>query len=46
MKAIPGSLNHDLAFEAVDVMVDGASMIGYAFISGAQLLEHKSNLSK
>jgi len=27
-------------------MVDGASMIGYAFISGAQLLEHKSNLSK
>jgi hypothetical protein len=42
MKAIPGSLDHDLAFEAADVLVDGASIIGYAFISGAQLPEHKS----
>ena len=45
-KAVAWSLDHDLAFDAADVLVDGASITGYAFISGAQLLEHKSNLSK
>jgi hypothetical protein len=35
-KAIAGSLDHDLAFEAADVLVDGASIIGYAFVSGVQ----------
>jgi hypothetical protein len=46
-KAIPGSLDHDLALEAADVMIDEASMMnGQAFDSGTQLLEHKSNLSQ
>lgn len=47
MKAIPGSLDHDLVFEAVDVMIDEAGIMnGQAFIQGRHLLEHKSNLSQ
>jgi hypothetical protein len=47
MKAIPGSLDYDLAFEAADVMIDEAGIMnGQAFIPGTQLLEHKSNLSQ
>ena len=39
-RAIPESLDHDLAFEAADVLVDRASINKYAFISGTQLLEN------
>lgn len=47
MKGIPGSQDHDLAFEAADVTIDEASIMnGQALISGTQLLEHKSNLSE
>jgi hypothetical protein len=47
MEAIPESLDHDLAFEAADVMIDEARIMnGQAFISGTQLLEHRSNLSQ
>ena len=46
MKVIPGSLDHDHAFEAADVMIDGTSIKEYAFvfISGTQSQEDKSSL--